>query len=193
MTPVTHREVQPVVVRDVHDGHEAPGSFRAHLPNITLSLLRVVSGLMFMQHGAQKIFGALLPADPAWKGAPAMFSQMWMAGVIELGAGALIALGLFTRVAAFIASGQMAVAYFIAHNPRAFWPILNGGELAALYCFVFLMFAAVGGTRYSVDHLLHTRRRARGLERSRGATREVPVHTGEVETPVVHTRSTREL
>lgn len=148
---------------------------------------------MFMQHGAQKIFGALLPADQAWQGAPAIFSMMWVAGVIELGAGALIALGLFTRVAAFIASGQMAVAYFMAHHPRNFWPILNGGELAALFCFVFLMFAAVGGTRYSIDHLLQSRRRTRAVTPRPVVVEPVGVHTGEVEMPTVPGRSTREL
>lgn len=158
MTPVTHREVQPVVVRDVHDGHAAPGALRAHLPNVALALLRVVAGLMFMQHGAQKLFGALLPAGQAWQGAPPMFSQFWFAGIIEIGAGLLITLGLFTRLAGFIASGMMAVAYFQVHQPQGFFPILNNGELAALYCFVFLMYAAVGGTRYSLDHLLHSRR-----------------------------------
>lgn len=192
MTPVTRKEVQPVVVHDEHDGREALGSFRAHLPNITLSLLRIVAGLMFMQHGAQKLFGALLPADQAWQGAPAMFSMMWVAGVIELGAGALIALGLFTRLAAFIASGQMAVAYFMAHHPRNFWPILNGGELAALFCFVFLMFAAVGGTRYSIDHLLHSRRKARTVTPRPVVVEPVGVHTGEVEIPTMPGRSTRE-
>jgi putative oxidoreductase len=166
-----------VVVRDVHDGREAPGSFRAHLPNLTLSLLRIIAGLMFMQHGAQKLFGALLPADQAWQGAPAIFSMMWLAGVIELGAGALIALGLFTRFAAFIASGQMAFAYFMVHHKQSFWPILNGGELAALYCFVFLMFAAVGGTRYSIDHLLHTRRKSRTVTTRRVVVEEEPAVT----------------
>ena len=192
MTPITHREVQPVVVRDVHDGHEPPSAFRAHLPNVTLALLRVVAGLMFMQHGAQKLFGALLPADQAWQGAPAIFSMMWFAGVIELGAGALIALGLFTRLAAFIAAGQMAVAYFMVHNKQNFWPILNGGELAALYCFVFLMFAAVGGTRYSIDQLLHSRRKARVVTTRRTVVEEVPVHAAEVEVPAVRTRTIRE-
>jgi putative oxidoreductase len=193
MTPVTHREVQPVVVRDVHDGHAAPGPLRAHLPNITLALLRVVAGLMFMQHGVQKLFGALLPADQAWQGAPAIFSMMWVAGVIEIGAGALIALGLFTRLAAFVAAGEMAAAYFMVHHPRSFWPILNGGELAALFCFVFLMFAGVGGTRYSIDQLLHSRRKARGTTTTRRTVvEEVPVHSGEVELPIARTRTTRE-
>jgi putative oxidoreductase len=158
MTPITHREVQPVVVRDVHDGHAVPGALRAHLPNIGLALLRIVAGLMFMQHGAQKMFGLLLPANQPWQGTPATFSQMWFGGVIELGAGLLIALGLFTRLAGFIASGMMAVAYFQVHNPQGFFPVLNNGELAALYCFTFLMYAAVGGTRYSLDHLFHSRK-----------------------------------
>lgn len=192
MTPITHREVQPVVVRDVHDGHEPPGIVRAHLPNVTLALLRIVAGLMFMQHGAQKLFGVLLPADQAWQGPPALLSMMWFAGVIEIGAGALIALGVFTRFAAFIAAGQMAVAYFMAHHPQGVWPILNGGEVAALYCFVFLMFAAIGGSRYSIDHLLHTRRRERVEAPRRTVGTEVPVHTAEVEVPAVRARTIRE-
>lgn len=175
MTPVTHREVQPVVVRDAHDVHHAPGALRAHLPNITLALLRIVAGLMFMQHGAQKLFGLLLPATQAWQGAPAILSQMWFAGVIELAAGLLIALGLFTRFAAFIAAGQMAVAYFMVHNPQGFFPILNGGELAALYCFIFLAYVGVGGTRYSIDHLLHSRREARVVTTRRTVVEEEPV------------------
>lgn len=193
MTPVTHREVQPVVVRDVHDGHAAPGALRAHLPNITLALLRIVAGLMFMQHGAQKLFGVLLPADQPWQGAPSIFSMMWFAGVIELGAGMLIALGLFTRFAAFIAAGQMAVAYFTVHNPQSFWPIMNGGELAALYCFVFLAFVGVGGTRYSLDQLLHSRRETRVVTTRRVVVEDVPVHTAEIEVPVNRVRTTREI
>ena len=192
MTPLTHTVVQPVVVRDVHDGHLAPGSFRAHLPNITLALLRIVAGLMFMQHGAQKLFGVLLPADQPWQGAPSIFSMMWIAGVIELGAGALIALGLFTRFAAFMAAGQMAVAYFTVHNPQNFWPTMNGGELAALYCFVFLAFVGVGGTRYSLDQLLHSRGETRVPTRRRTVVEETPVHTGEVEIPVNRVQTTRE-
>lgn len=192
MTPITHREVQPVIVRDVHDGHEPPSLVRAHLPNVTLALLRIVAGLMFMQHGAQKLFGVLLPADQAWQGPPAILSLMWFAGLVEIGAGALIALGVFTRLAAFIAAGQMAIAYFMVHNPQGVWPILNGGELAALYCFVFLMFAAIGGSRYSIDHLLHSRGRARVDAPRPAVVREVPVHTTEVEVPAVRTRTIRE-
>lgn len=191
MTPITHREVQPVV-RDVHDGNEPSGTFRAHLPNITLALLRIVAGLMFMQHGAQKLFGVFLPADQPWQGAPAIFSMMWFAGVIEIGGGALIATGLFTRFVAFIAAGEMAVAYFMVHYPQGFWPIQNGGELAVLYCFIYLMFAAVGGTRYSIDQLLHSRRKTRVVTEQRAVVEEVPVHSAEVEVPAVRTRTIRE-
>jgi putative oxidoreductase len=88
-------------------------------------------------------------------------SQIWLAGVIEVFGGVAIAVGLFTSVVAFIASGEMAVAYFQAHAPRGFWPIVNGGELAAIYCFVFLHFAAVGSGKWSLDALRGTRIAAR--------------------------------
>ena len=109
------------------------------------ALLRIVAGLLFAQHGAQKLFGALgeKPAD--------LMSQMGLAGVLEFVGGLMIALGLFTSPVAFIVSGQMAVAYFQVHVPRGFWPIVNGGELAALYCFVFLYFAAAGSGKWSID------------------------------------------
>ena len=80
-------------------------------------------------------------------------SLMGAAGIIEVVGGTLIAIGLFTSPVAFIASGEMAFAYFMAHAPRGFWPIMNGGELAVLYCFLFLYFAAVGSGRWSVDSL----------------------------------------
>ncbi len=109
--------------------------------------LRVIAGLLFAQHGAQKLFGAL------GGNAVELTSQRGVAGVIEFVGGLLIALGLFTSPVAFIASGEMAVAYFQAHMPRGFWPIQNGGELAALYCFLFLYLAATGSGRLSVDAL----------------------------------------
>ena len=113
---------------------------------------RLVSGILFALHGAQKLFGAF--------GAPVMTSNplMLAAGIIEVAGGLLIAVGLLTSWAAFIASGEMAFAYFIAHAPQAFWPIVNEGELAVLYCFAFLYFAARGGGPYSVDALLRRRR-----------------------------------
>ena len=115
--------------------------YRPHI----YALLRIVAGLLFAQHGAQKLFGAL-------GGKPVeLMSQMGLAGVLEFVGGLMIALGLFTSPVAFIVSGQMAVAYFQAHVPRGFWPIANGGELAALYCFVFLYFAAAGSGKWSID------------------------------------------
>jgi putative oxidoreductase len=122
------------------------------------SLLRAVTGALFMQHGVQKLFGLLLPPDRPWNGAPAAFSQMWFAGVLEVFGGALILFGLFTRPVAFLLAGEMAVAYFQAHASRAFWPILNGGENVVLFCFVFLYLFAAGPGPYSVDGWLRSRR-----------------------------------
>ena len=112
------------------------------------ALLRIVAGLAFAQHGAQKLFGAL-----GAKQAAPLISQYGLAGVIEFVGGLMIALGLFTSPVAFLASGQMAWAYFQAHVPRGFWPIMNGGELAMLYCFLFLYFAAVGSGKLSIDSI----------------------------------------
>jgi putative oxidoreductase len=111
------------------------------------ALLRIVSGLLFLFHGLQKIFGMYGGQSVE------LMSQRGLAGVIELGGGVLILIGLFTSIAAFVASGEMASAYFIAHAPKAFWPIQNGGELAALYCFLFLYIAARGSGIWSVDWL----------------------------------------
>ena len=108
--------------------------------------LRIVAGFLFFQHGLPKLFGGFGRPAPA-----ELMSQMGLAGIIEVVGGALIAIGLFTSPVAFIASGEMAVAYFQAHLPRGAWPVTNGGELAALYCFVFLYFAAVGSGKWSVD------------------------------------------
>lgn len=108
-------------------------------------LVRIVAGLLFSLHGFQKLFGAFGASAPM-----PLLSQMGLAGVIEAGGGVAIALGLFTSPVAFIASGQMAVAYFQAHLPRGFWPIANGGELAALYCFLFLYIASRGSGKWSV-------------------------------------------
>jgi putative oxidoreductase len=110
--------------------------------------LRVVAGLAFAQHGAQKLFGVL-----GAQGAVELMSQRGLAGVIEFLGGILIALGLFTSPVAFLASGEMAWAYFQAHAPRNFWPIQNGGELAVLYCFIFLYIAAVGSGKLSIDSI----------------------------------------
>ena len=114
------------------------------------SLTRVVVGFLFSLHGFQKLFG--LFGGMGGKGGKAeFFSLMWAAGSLEAFGGLLIALGLFTRPVAFLLSGQMAVAYFQVHAPKGFWPIMNGGELAALYCFVFLWFAVAGAGPWSLD------------------------------------------
>jgi putative oxidoreductase len=127
------------------------GPYRATI----YALLRIVAGFLFFQHGLPKLFGGF-----GSKGPVELFSQMGLAGIIEVFGGALIALGLFTSPVAFIASGEMAVAYFQAHLPRGYWPIMNGGELAALYCFVFLYFAASGSGKWSLDALRSRGRRA---------------------------------
>jgi putative oxidoreductase len=124
------------------------------------SLLRVVTGALFMQHGLQKLFGLLVSPDRPWHGAPPTFSQLWFAGVLEVFGGALIALGLLARPVAFLLSGEMAVAYFQVHFRRSFWPILNGGEVVVLYCFIYLYLFASGAGPYSLDALLRNRRRA---------------------------------
>ena len=109
------------------------------------ALLRIVSGLMFAMHGAQKVLGMFGGQQMP------MMTQPWFAGVIEVIGGIMIAVGLFTSLAAFIASGEMAFAYFIAHAPKNWSPLANGGELAVLYCFLFLYVAARGGGRWSVE------------------------------------------
>ena len=122
-----------------------------------LSVLRIIAGFLLMQHGLQKVFGMLRP--PAAPGSPPPagfdpFSLVGVAGVLELVGGLLLIVGLFTRPVAFILSGLMAVAYFMVHAPQGFWPVLNKGELAALYSFVFLYLAAAGGGEWSLDRLL---------------------------------------
>jgi putative oxidoreductase len=126
-------------------------SFNAQWAPRLLSVLRIVTGFLYAAHGSQKLFG-FPPAQPP--GAPPLLSLVGVAGLLEFFGGLLILLGLFTRPVAFILSGQMAVAYFMAHAPRGFWPVLNGGELAVFYCFVFLYLAATGGGPWSLDRLL---------------------------------------
>jgi putative oxidoreductase len=116
------------------------------------ALLRLVAGLLFACHGAQKLFGVL-------GGQKQEATLMIAAGVIELVCGILIAVGLFGSYVAFIASGEMAVAYFKQHSPGGFWPIVNRGELAVLFCFVFLYIASVGSGILSIDGLIARSRR----------------------------------
>ena len=119
-----------------------------------LSLLRIIVGFLLIPHGLQKLFG--FPVSPEAHQVPLM-SLLGLAGVLELFGGALILIGLFTRPVAFVLSGFMAVAYFMAHAPKGFLPILNHGELAVVYCFLFLYLAAAGGGEWSVDRLLRSR------------------------------------
>ena len=135
----------------------------ARVAELTFTALRIAAGLMFMQHGVQKLFGALLPAGQGFTGVPAPFSLMWTAGVLETFGGALVVIGLFTRFVAVLLAGTMAVAYGMVHAPRAVFPIVNQGELALLYGFVWLMFAGAGAGPYSLDALI-----ARGSGRSVG-------------------------
>jgi putative oxidoreductase len=112
------------------------------------AVMRIVVGLLFFCHGLQKVFGFFGGVNGA---AAPLFSLLGIAGLIELIAGALIAVGFATGTAAFITSGQMAAAYFMGHFPAGFWPIQNDGELAALYCFVFLYMATRGSSIWSID------------------------------------------
>ncbi len=109
------------------------------------SLLRIVAGLLFAQHGAQKLLGVLGGHQVA------ITSQFGLAGVIELAGGLMIATGVYASLIAVIASGEMAVAYFQVHAPQGYWPVRNGGELAVLYCFVFLYIAARGNGAWSIQ------------------------------------------
>lgn len=124
--------------------------------NYAYALLRVISGSLFLCHGAQKLFGFFATQSP-----PPMSALIIAAGVIEFFGGLAIAIGLCASLAAFICSGMMAVAYFMAHAPGGFWPILNGGELAVLYSFVFLYIATHGSGVWSVDDLMKARSTAK--------------------------------
>lgn len=128
-------------------------SLQERLSEITLNLLRIVFGLMFMQHGAQKLF-AMFGREEAVQ----LFSQMGLAGILEFWGGLLIVLGLMTRPVAFLLSGQMAWAYFQSHFPRGWIPIVNRGELTVLYSFAWLYLAARGGGKFSLDGLIAARR-----------------------------------
>ncbi len=117
------------------------------------NVLRIVVGFLWMPHGAQKLFGFLRDS-----GGTEPFTRTWFAGIIEFVGGILIMLGLFTPVVAFIGAGEMAAAYFIAHLPQGFWPIVNRGELAALYCFIYLYFVTTGAGSFSLDALIRKKR-----------------------------------
>jgi putative oxidoreductase len=115
---------------------------------VLLSVLRIMTGLLLLQHGTTKYLG--FPVTPMTGVSP--FTMGGVAGMLELVGGVLLVVGLFTRPVAFILSGMLAVAYFVAHAQQGFFPILNGGELAALYCFVLLYLAAAGAGPLSIDN-----------------------------------------
>jgi putative oxidoreductase len=121
-----------------------------------LSVLRIMVGLLFMEHGLAKILD--FPHQTTHASFVLLTLNPGLQGLLELVGGLLLALGLFTRVVGFILAGDMAVAYFMVHGPRGFFPLLNGGELAIVYCFLFLYFAVAGGGAWSLDQ----RRAARG-------------------------------
>ncbi|HEY4719730.1 MAG TPA: DoxX family protein [Candidatus Methylomirabilis sp.] len=132
---------------------------RNPLHRLTLNLLRIMTGALFIPHGAQKLFGVLGGFGGQPGGTVPLLSLMGLAGLLEFFGGLLVLLGLFTRPVAFILSGEMAAAYFMAHIPQGFWPLLNRGELAALYCFVFLFLSASGGGDLSLDTVMSKGRR----------------------------------
>ena len=125
---------------------------------ITFFLLRVVSGLLFLQAGGVKIFDWFGGVPAQFGGHPPLMSQMWIGGVLEFYGGAAILLGFLTQPVAFILSGEMAVAYWQFHAPGGAWPVQNHGEPAVLLCFIFLFFAAHGAGKWSLDALLGRRR-----------------------------------
>ena len=126
--------------------------------SVAVFLLRVVSGLLFLQAGGVKILDWFGGVPAQFGGHPHFLSQIWIGGVLELYGGAAILLGLLTQPVAFILCGEMAVAYFQFHQPSGFWPIQNHGEPAVLFCFIFLLFAAHGAGKWSLDAWLRGKR-----------------------------------
>jgi putative oxidoreductase len=121
-----------------------------------LSIVRIMAGLLYLQHGLAKFFNFPVPFPG---GQPAMFTLYWFAANIEVFGSLLLIVGLFTRAAAFIMSGEMAIAYFYVHMPRGgFFPLANGGDSVILYCFIFLYFFVAGGGAWSLDRMISSRR-----------------------------------
>lgn len=121
-----------------------------------LSVLRIATAFLFLTHGGQKLFGFPAPLSMPVK----LLSLLGMAGILEFWGGLLLLFGVFTRPVAFLLSGEMAVAYFMVHAPQGFWPLLNKGELAVLYCFIFLYLAVAGGGDWSLEGALGRKEKA---------------------------------
>ena len=129
-------------------------SFVTKWSPVVQSIMRIIIALLFMEHGAQKLFAFPAAMDSLNGQTVPLLSLLGFAAVLELVGGLFIFLGLFTRPVAFILSGQMASAYFMVHAPMGFWPVLNHGELAVIYCFIFFYLAFAGGGTMSLDRLL---------------------------------------
>lgn len=138
---------------------ETGGWADRHAPQM-LSVLRIITALLFLSHGLSKIFG--IPMSSA--SFPSPWTLLWIAGMLELIGGLLLLVGLFSRPVAFLLAGEMAVAYWMVHAPKHFWPVLNGGEAAILFCFVFLYVAIRGPGPWSVDCRLQRRRDREGTD-----------------------------
>ena len=131
---------------------------RDRAQDLTLFLLRVVAGLLFLQAGGMKMFDWFGGVPAGFGGHPKFLSQIWIGGALEFYGGLAVLLGVFTRPVAFVLAGEMAVAYFQFHQPHGFWPIQNHGEPAVLFCFLFLLLAAHGAGDWSIDAMLRKRR-----------------------------------
>lgn len=151
---------RPKAVKTCNPAVEEVRGRRNRMPNLTayapraLSILRIVAGLLFLEHGTSKFFALPVP----FPGPSPLPTMLMAAGTIELVAGALIALGLFTRIAALFASGEMAFAYFIGHAPQGFWPLVNKGEPAILFCFIFFYLIFAGPGSWALDHVVGRKR-----------------------------------